>query len=175
MEILLIEDNPGDASLIKEMLQESGVPHVLTVIETGERAIDFLKKRSGFASVPTPDFIILDLNLPRVHGFDVLLMVKTDPKLMPIPVVVMTGSLNKDDEMRSLNMGAAGYHLKPSSLVEIDTTSIWLKKRLSPLFLEGGSPSNISAGERDLNRIRPACHAHAKRAVRCRDSRTAYR
>ena len=112
LEILIVEDNPADAFLVSELLQEVGVPMNISIAEDGQKALDILDG-NGCPERPLPDLIVLDLNLPKVHGFDVLMHVRAMPSHGPIPVLVMTGSLNPEDETRARSMGATDYCIKP--------------------------------------------------------------
>ena len=112
LEILIVEDNPADAFLVSELLQEVGVPMNISIAEDGQKALDILDG-NGCPERPLPDLIVLDLNLPKVHGFDVLMHVRAMPSYGPIPVLVMTGSLNPEDETRARSMGATDYCIKP--------------------------------------------------------------
>jgi CheY-like chemotaxis protein len=134
LRILIIEDNPGDAYMISELLRETGLDLNITVAEDGQKGLDLLKDASNNGSAAaSPDFIVLDLNLPKVHGYEVLAFIRGSPLLRSKPVVVMTGSLDHDDELKSRRMGAAGYLIKPSDRGEMEATRQWLKKNLTPL------------------------------------------
>lgn len=113
VEILLVEDNPAHADLTKEALKEGKVSNNLHVAADGEQAMDFLYKRGEFVSVPRPDIILLDLNLPRKDGREVLAEVKSDPGLRNIPVVVMTTSMADEDIARSYDLNVNCYITKP--------------------------------------------------------------
>jgi len=116
--ILLVEDNPGDVWLIKEILHENEFLSKLYVVENGEDAIDFLRKQNKFSKVPLPDLVLLDLNLPRKDGRDVLSEIKTDPQLCDIPVVVLTTSGSEQDMLKSYECHANCYITKPINLDE---------------------------------------------------------
>ena len=133
LEILMVEDNPGDAFLISELLGELGNTIHLTLVKDGREALDIFTKAGRHKNVPSPDLVILDLNLPKVNGFDVLSYMKTKPELRSIPVVIMTGSLNKDDEERARCIGITDYCCKPSTINEMESTTICLKRHLDPL------------------------------------------
>lgn len=145
LEILLIEDNRGDAFLISSMLNETELPLRIKVVEDGRQAIELLNEPycSGLSSIP--DFVILDLNLPKVHGFEILAFIKARPTLCSIPVAIMTGSLNREDEARARSMGVIDYRIKPSLESELDSTTKWLKKNLAPL-VEGKQRSANTDG-----------------------------
>jgi two-component system, chemotaxis family, response regulator Rcp1 len=117
VEILLVEDNPGDVRLIQEALRDGKVwnnPHVVT---DGEAALDYVYRRGAFVDAPRPDMILLDLNLPKKDGREVLATVKSDPDLKRIPVVVLTTSKEEEDVLRAYNLAANCYVTKP---VEFD-------------------------------------------------------
>jgi CheY-like chemotaxis protein len=117
IEILLVEDNPGDVRLIREALRDGKVwnnPHVVT---DGEAALDFVYRRGQFSDAPRPDLVLLDLNLPKKDGREVLKEIKSDPDLRRIPVVVLTTSKEEEDVLRAYNLAANCYVSKP---VEFD-------------------------------------------------------
>ncbi len=128
--LLLVEDNQGDAFLIKEMLRDTKIDLRITVAENGQKALDLLSRSIG-SSENSFDFVILDLNLPKVHGFDVLSYMKSMHGLKNIPVVVMTGSLNEDDEVKARGMGAANFLIKPSCYGEFEAITAWMTGALS--------------------------------------------
>jgi len=119
IEILLVEDNPGDARLTKEALQQSKVRNALHLAKDGEEALQFLRREGRFANAPTPDMILLDLNLPRRDGREVLEEIKVDPKLMHIPVVVLTSSEAEEDVLRSYRLHANCFITKPVDLEQL--------------------------------------------------------
>ena len=116
IELLLIEDNPGDVRLAQEGLKEGKILNRLHVARDGEEALAFLRREGGFADAPRPDLILLDLNLPRKDGREVLAEIKADPKLLRIPVVVLTTSEAEEDVLRSYNLHANCYITKPMDL-----------------------------------------------------------
>ena len=113
VEILLVEDDPGDVLMTREALEESKLLHHLEVIDNGESAVQYLKREGPYEDAPRPDLIILDLNLPRLDGREVLQYVKTDPNLRQIPCVVLTTSDAEEDVMRSYDLHANAYVTKP--------------------------------------------------------------
>lgn len=113
IDILIIEDNPGDARLIKEVLKEGKILNSLHIVKDGVQAVNFLHKKNGYSNVPTPDLIILDLNLPKKDGREVLSEIKADNTLKKIPVVIMTISQAEEDILRSYNLHANCYITKP--------------------------------------------------------------
>ncbi len=116
IEILLVEDNPGDADLARDALDESKLMNNLHVLTDGEAATDFLFRRNDYTDVPRPDLIILDLNLPRKSGLEVLQEVKTAPALRGIPVVILTTSEEERDVLQSYEDHANCYITKPIDL-----------------------------------------------------------
>jgi CheY-like chemotaxis protein len=133
LEILLIEDNDGDAFLISELLRDVGVPMNITIASDGQIALDILNKDKGHSTASTPDFVVLDLNLPNVNGFDVLRRIRTSPSLRTLPVVVMTGSLNPEDEALARSIGVADYRIKPAHSDEFESLIRWFKENLGRL------------------------------------------
>ena len=113
IEILLIEDNPGDVRLTQEALRDGKIINRLSVVSDGVEALDFLRHKGGFAGAIRPDLILLDLNLPRKDGREVLAEIKEDPDLRRIPVVVITSSKSEEDVLRSYNLHANCYVTKP--------------------------------------------------------------
>jgi CheY-like chemotaxis protein len=118
IEILLVEDNLGDIRLTREVLRECKVLNNLSVARDGEEATAFLRREGGFAGVPRPDLILLDLNLPKKHGREVLAEIKTDPDLKSIPVVILTTSNAERDIVKSYELHANCYLTKPVQLDE---------------------------------------------------------
>jgi CheY-like chemotaxis protein len=120
IEILLVEDNPGDARLTREALAMSTIRHQLHHARDGEEAMAFLRREPPFANAPQPDLILLDLNLPRRDGREVLEDVKRDRRLMHIPVVVLTSSQAEEDIMRSYQLHANCFITKPVDLEQLN-------------------------------------------------------
>jgi chemotaxis family two-component system response regulator Rcp1 len=116
IEILLVEDNPGDVRLTKEALKEAKVGNNLHVAEDGVEAMRFLRREGEFSGAPRPDLILLDLNLPKKDGREVLEEIKADSSLKAIPVVVLTTSHAEEDIARSYNLHANCYVTKPVDL-----------------------------------------------------------
>ena len=116
VEILLVEDNPGDIRLTQEALKDSKIRNNLSVVRDGEEALSFLRREGNYGSVPRPDLILLDLNLPRIDGREVLEKIKTDDTLKRIPVVVLTTSDDEKDILASYNLHANCYITKPVDL-----------------------------------------------------------
>jgi CheY-like chemotaxis protein len=111
--VLLVEDDPGDELMTREAFEHNKVGNALHVARDGAEALDFLYRRGAYAEAPRPDLILLDLNLPRRDGREVLQEIKTDPDLAPIPVVVLTTSAAEEDILRSYELHANAYVTKP--------------------------------------------------------------
>jgi chemotaxis family two-component system response regulator Rcp1 len=116
IEILLVEDNPGDARLAKEALKESKLRNTLHHVEDGVAAMEFLRNEGKYVNEPRPDLVILDLNLPKKDGREVLLEIKDDVDLKRIPVVILTISKAEEDILRTYNLHANCYVTKPLDL-----------------------------------------------------------
>jgi two-component system, chemotaxis family, response regulator Rcp1 len=115
-EILLVEDNPGDIRLTREALRELPVPTLLRVVTDGAAALDYVFNRGEYPSAPAPDLILLDLNLPKKHGFEVLDAIKQSPAHRRIPVIVLSTSSARADIARSYDLHANCYITKPLGL-----------------------------------------------------------
>ena len=111
--ILLVEDNPGDVRLTKEAFKEAKVNNNLHIVSDGVEAMDFLRHKGKYIGAPRPDIILLDLNMPRKNGREVLAEIKVDPDLMRIPVLVLTISQAEEDILKSYNLHANCYIQKP--------------------------------------------------------------
>ena len=116
IDVLLVEDDPGDVLLTTEAFELSPVPSILHVVGDGEQAIQFLRQTSQFTDAPRPGLILLDLNLPLRNGLEVLAEVKTDPDLLMIPVVIFSTSQAETDIAASYRLPANAYITKPVSL-----------------------------------------------------------
>lgn len=116
IDILLVEDNPGDVRLAKELLKESKISNDLYHVEDGMEAMAFLHKTGKYADVPRPDIVLLDLNLPKKDGREVLKEIKSDDKLKRIPVVVLTVSSAEEDVLKTYDLHANCYVTKPIDL-----------------------------------------------------------
>ncbi|MCC7300226.1 MAG: response regulator [Verrucomicrobia bacterium] len=116
IEILLVEDNPGDVRLTKEALKENKIRNNLHVAKDGVEAMCFLRRMAEYKDAPRPDLILLDLNLPKKDGREVLTEIKTDEKLRAIPVVILTTSDAEDDVAKAYQMYANCYIRKPIDL-----------------------------------------------------------
>jgi CheY-like chemotaxis protein len=113
IEILLVEDDPGDVMLIRESFADHKVGNVLSVVNDGVEAMAYLRREGEYADRARPDLIVLDLNLPRKNGNEVLAEIKSDPELTMIPVVVLTTSEAEEDIRRSYQLHANAYISKP--------------------------------------------------------------
>lgn len=116
IEILLVEDNPGDVRLTREAFHDAKVRNNIVVVGDGLEAMAYLKQENEYANAVRPDLILLDLNLPRMNGFEVLDAIKVDESLRRIPVVVLTTSQAEQDIIRSYNLYANAYVTKPFDL-----------------------------------------------------------
>ncbi len=116
IDILLVEDNPGDVRLTKEALKDAKVCNTMSVVVDGEEAIAYLNKQGKYSQAIQPDLILLDLNLPKKTGFEVLKEIKLNEKLKRIPVVVLTTSQAEQDIVKSYNLYANAYVSKPVDL-----------------------------------------------------------
>lgn len=112
-QILLVEDNPGDVRLTEEAFKQGRIENDLHVVSDGTDALEFLYRRGEYEDAPRPDLILLDLNLPRKDGEDVLEELKADPELRSIPVIVLTSSRAEEDVVRSYELHANAYLTKP--------------------------------------------------------------
>ncbi len=115
-EVLLVEDDPGDEMMTREAFEDNKIGNTLHVVRDGLEALDFLYRRDPFADAPTPDLILLDLNLPKYDGRQVLEQIKSDPELALIPVVILTTSAAEEDILRSYKLHANAYVTKPVDL-----------------------------------------------------------
>ena len=133
LEILLVEDSPGDVRLTREALRDSPAPIHLHVTSDGVEAMAFLRHEGAYAASPRPDFILLDLNLPKMDGREVLAQIKEDDSLRSIPVVILSMSDAEADIVKSYQLQANAYLCKPVQLTAFETlvastTDFWLTK-----------------------------------------------
>jgi len=119
IEILLVEDNPGDARLVREMFREAKLSNRLNIVEDGVEAMACLRREGNYATAPQPDLVLLDLNLPRKDGRQVLAEMRQDPTLRRIPVVILTGSKAEEDILRAYDLNADAYVSKPIDLPQM--------------------------------------------------------
>jgi two-component system, chemotaxis family, response regulator Rcp1 len=132
IEILLVEDSLCDAELMVETLSEATIANTLHIVEDGEEALEFLRCQGKFKDAVRPDLILLDLNLPKKNGREVLAEIKVDSHLCMIPVIVLTTSVNHDDILKSYQLHANCYVTKPVGLDEFINIikyieAFWLK------------------------------------------------
>lgn len=138
IQILLVEDNPGDVRLTVEALRGAKVANELHVVNDGEDAIRFLRQQGCYGHAPRPDIVLLDLNLPRMDGRDVLANIKSDPELARIPIIVLTSSYAEEDILQSYELHANCFISKPVDFTEFISAvrsleGFWLKiVRLPP-------------------------------------------
>lgn len=118
IDILLVEDNPGDVRLTREALKDSKVHNTLHVAADGVEALEYLRREGKFSAMTRPDLILLDLNLPRKTGIEVLAEIKADERLKRIPVVILTTSSAEEDIVKSYNLHANCYITKPVDLTQ---------------------------------------------------------
>ncbi|WP_406376501.1 response regulator [Streptomyces sp. NBC_00647] len=116
IDVLLVEDDPGDELMTREAFEDNKIGNTLHVVRDGEEALDFLYRRGAHTGAPQPDLILLDLNLPKYDGRQVLEQIKSDPALSHIPVVVLTTSAAEEDILRSYKLHANAYVTKPVDL-----------------------------------------------------------
>ena len=131
VQVLLVEDSPGDIRLTREVLRDAKIANELHIVGDGEHAMAFLHQEGEYAGMPRPDLILLDLNLPRKDGREVLAELNDDPELHLIPVIVLTTSAAEQDVLRSYDLKAACYITKPIDLDEFISVvrsieSFWL-------------------------------------------------
>jgi chemotaxis family two-component system response regulator Rcp1 len=137
IEILLVEDNPGDVRLIREGLKGSKIVGHISVVEDGEAAMEFLYRKGRFTEAPIPDIILLDLNLPKKDGREVLAEIKQNDELKRIPVVVLTSSQAEQDITMTYELHANCYLTKPLDLSEFNAMihsfeQFWLARVVFP-------------------------------------------
>jgi two-component system, chemotaxis family, response regulator Rcp1 len=122
IEILIVDDNPGDVRLTVEALKDGKVQNRLHTAQDGMEAIAFLRRKGEYADAPLPDLILLDLNMPRMNGSQLLAEVKKDSELKHIPVVILTGSQEMEDIVKTNNLQADRYVTKPIDLEQFIRT-----------------------------------------------------
>jgi chemotaxis family two-component system response regulator Rcp1 len=137
IQILLVEDNPDDVLLTAEVLRETRIPSDLHVAMDGEEAMDFFHRRDPFADAPVPDLVLLDLNLPKKDGRQVLVELKADPRLRRIPVIVLTTSAAERDVLHAYDTHVNAYVRKPvgyAALLDVvrSIQAFWIGSALLP-------------------------------------------
>lgn len=113
IEILLVEDSPTDILMTREAFKEARLVNTLNVVEDGVQALEFLRREGSYASAPRPDLILLDLNLPRKNGREVLAEIKANDSLKTIPVIILTTSSENEDILKAYDLHANCYVVKP--------------------------------------------------------------
>lgn len=113
MKILIVEDSLVESIIISEMFKDKGTEYDLTILNDGQKAMDFLNKEKPFQNTPLPDLVVLDLNLPKKNGFDILVEMKQKKSLSDIKTVILTSSENDADKFTALRLGATEYFIKP--------------------------------------------------------------
>jgi CheY-like chemotaxis protein len=149
-EILLVEDNPADVLMTRSAFEDFKISNNLHVVEDGVEALQFLRGEGAFAGSPRPDLIMLDLNLPRKNGREVLADIKNDPRLRTIPVVVLTTSSSDKDILQAYNLHVNSYIVKPvgfNNFVEaiISIENYWFSLVTLPSEVENGEETNSSS------------------------------
>ena len=137
MKVLVVEDNPNDVTIIKRAMRKSDVKCELYFARDGEEALDVLYQKNDFEDVPRPDLILLDINLPKIDGLEVLETIKKDEGLRRIPVIVLTISDREGDMVRAYDSGAASYMTKPVDSKDFErliqtVQDYWRIARISP-------------------------------------------
>lgn len=113
IDVLLVDDDPGDTLMIREAFEHNKVKNALECVADGVQAMQYLRREGEYANAPRPDLVLLDLNLPRKDGREVLAEIKNDPELATIPVVVLTTSHAEEDVLKSYQLHANAYVTKP--------------------------------------------------------------
>jgi CheY-like chemotaxis protein len=116
--VLLVEDNPGDVVLMQEALEESEIPNQLYIAKDGYEAMEFLYQRGAYVNKPRPDLVLLDLNLPKIDGRELLAVIKKDPDLKKIPIIIITTSQSEEDILMCYTLYANCYVNKPMGLAQ---------------------------------------------------------
>ncbi len=116
IDILVVEDNDDDVVLIQEAFSEGKMANRIAIVRDGEEAMAYLRKQGPYADAPLPGMVLLDINMPKKDGFEVLAEVKADARLRPLPVVMLTISDREEDIVRSFDQGACSYIRKPVTL-----------------------------------------------------------
>jgi len=139
IEVLLVEDDPEDVELTREMLKTSALSLNLAVVQDGVEAMAYLREKAAHSNAVRPDFILLDLNMPRKGGREVLQEIKSDPKLKGIPVIIFTTSSNERDMRQCQSLGADCFLTKPVGLKQFK----WTVKKLEDFWLKNAKAPNL--------------------------------
>ncbi|HER54383.1 MAG TPA: response regulator [Candidatus Bathyarchaeota archaeon] len=126
--ILLVDDSPDDIMIAKRAFKKSQIHNKIFVTRDGEEAIQFLRKEGNYKDVPTTGLVILDLNMPKIDGFEVLETIKNDEKLKKIPIIVLTSSSRYEDIERAYKLGANSFIVKPVSFEEFVEAILEIKR-----------------------------------------------
>ena len=126
--ILLVDDNPDDVMIAKRAFAKCEIRNKVYVTENGEEAIQFLRKEEAFKAVPTAGLVVLDLNMPKVNGFEVLKVIKGDEKLKSIPIIVLTSSSRSEDIDRAYKLGANSFIVKPAAFEDFIEAVMEIKR-----------------------------------------------
>lgn len=119
VDILLVDDNDDDVVLFKEAFEEAHLINIVAVVHDGEQALAYLRRRNGFENAPRPGLVLLDINMPKKNGLEVLEEMKSDPDLRSLPVVMLTVSNREEDVVRSYSNGACSYIRKPVDISQL--------------------------------------------------------
>jgi CheY-like chemotaxis protein len=138
LDVLVVEDNPGDIRIIKMGFEKSGIEHSITHVSDGAEALDYLYQRNGYESGVSPDLTFLDLNVPKVSGRDVLDRMRGDLDLASIPVLVLSGSQAENHVRETHQLGADGYFVKP---VDPDEFTSLVERVANSMVSSGTLPS----------------------------------
>lgn len=169
IEILLVEDSPGDIWLTRETLLQGPVPKNISIVINGEQALDYLRRTGRFQHSPRPDLVLLDLNLPRRDGLEVLRVIKNDPALRSITVIVLTTSGAPSDVNTAYDLNANCYVVKPVNLEDFTVAirgieNFWMRiaslPAAAPEGQAGGELAESAAGGAESNCGGPVSHSH---------------
>ena len=159
LDVLLVEDDPGDALITREAFERSQIPNLLHVVDDGEKALNFLRRVSEYQEAPRPSLILLDINLPRLSGLEVLTELKSDRDLLTIPVVVLTTSGAQEDILRSYQLHASAYVTKPTGFdLFIDAI-----RKAGNYYYPDGSAGNLRTQAAEVEEA-PVGNSHPHRA-----------
>jgi CheY-like chemotaxis protein/DNA-binding XRE family transcriptional regulator len=150
LSILLVEDNPVDEMLVREALVQSNVSTVMHAVHDGIEAIQFLRRKKNIELFPKPDVILMDLNIPKRSGLEILKEIKQDRELMDIPVILLTNSINPDDMARGYKLGASGFMSKSFDVREFNkniklVTEYWSQAMILPSMQQSRNATPMQA------------------------------
>lgn len=170
IEILLVEDSPGDIWLTRETLLKGPVPKNVSVVTNGEQALDYVRRKRRFSDAVRPDLVLLDLNLPRRDGLEVLRVIKSDPDLQSITVIVLTTSDASSDINTAYDLNVNCYVVKPVNLEDFTLAirgieNFWMEIASLPTFAPEGRAgeglAESAAGGSETNGGGPVSHSHS--------------